>query len=508
MAQCIICGNNSGKNKTCSKECNKENLSNKAKVRMSIPGIREQLSEANKAAYIKNPDLRKICTSNGTRLLEANKKPEVKAKREETIIKNKSWEVSSQKAIQRYIDRPELRENLSEMAKNRSPEHLQKLSDAAKIQSSLRDTAAGFKEFHRNNPNWRSESQLGMSTEEWIKIINSIKMKVEAKEGTVSSIAIDMGLSQKTVCKWFHKLGYGNLIGTNNNKNQLFVSTMLKKFNIGVELNNRKVIRPKELDLYISTKNIAIEFNGLYWHSSANEAIKRGYHMLKYTTCKNNGVQLLAFYDDEFIYKKDIVVNIILNKLGIASGIKLNARELILKSVNKKEAEKFFNLNHLDGHVAAKDVFGLYRGDELVFALSTRTYTGSKYSNAIEIARLATKIGYNVRGGAGKLVSHIQKLYNKTIVSYSNNRLSNGNVYEKLGFIEDTVSTKPSYWYTDYKTRVFRTRCQRINDPEVLSQFPTEEKQALNGVFSQKLFGDSRPLYRIEDYGHRRWVLT
>ena len=31
--------------------------------------------------------------------------------------------------------------------------------------------------------------------------------------------------------------------------------------------NNRHIISPMELDIYIPQKNLAIEFNGLYWHS-------------------------------------------------------------------------------------------------------------------------------------------------------------------------------------------------------------------------------------------------
>lgn len=31
--------------------------------------------------------------------------------------------------------------------------------------------------------------------------------------------------------------------------------------------NDRKVLDGKELDVYLPEKNLAIEFNGLYWHS-------------------------------------------------------------------------------------------------------------------------------------------------------------------------------------------------------------------------------------------------
>jgi hypothetical protein len=77
-------------------------------------------------------------------------------------------------------------------------------------------------------------------------------------------------------------------------------------------------------------------------------------------------------------------------------------------------------------------------------------------------------------------------------------------VYRKLGF-ELVAANRPSYWYTDGVTRVWRWRCRRSNDPEVLARYPTEEAQCRAGVQSRAIFGDDRPLYRIEDYGHLKW---
>lgn len=42
----------------------------------------------------------------------------------------------------------------------------------------------------------------------------------------------------------------------------------------------RKVIPPYELDIYIPNKKLAIEYDGLYWHSEANGKNKQ-YHLSK-----------------------------------------------------------------------------------------------------------------------------------------------------------------------------------------------------------------------------------
>jgi hypothetical protein len=41
----------------------------------------------------------------------------------------------------------------------------------------------------------------------------------------------------------------------------------------------------------------------------------------------------------------------------------------------------------------------------------------------------------------------------------------------------------------------------------VIVKYPTEKAQAEGGVFSEKFLGHSRPLYKIYDYGHRKWEL-
>jgi hypothetical protein len=54
---------------------------------------------------------------------------------------------------------------------------------------------------------------------------------------------------------------------------------------------------------------------------------------------------------------------------------------------------------------------------------------------------------------------------------------------------------------------LWRFKCKRINDPEILSKYPTEKEQALGGVFSRRYLGHDLPLHRVYDYGHRKWVL-
>lgn len=265
-----------------------------------------------------------------------------------------------------------------------------------------------------------------------------------------------------------------------------------------VVLSDRTAIAPKELDIYVPAKRFGIEFHGLYWHSSAAPGFKRNAHYEKTQLCRERGIRLFAIYEDEWIHKQELVKAMIRWRLEKFEGTKLDARKLAVVRLDKnKDFEEFFERNHLDGHTQASYAYALKHENQIIMVASFR----KNFNGELELARLATDYRYSVRGGAGKLLSMI----NEPLVTFSNNRLSNGEVYRKLGF-ELIQENKPSYWYTDFQTRIWRFRCKRINDPEVLAKYPSEAAQAEGGVFSQYIFGDNRPLYRIEDHGHRKWL--
>ena len=60
--------------------------------------------------------------------------------------------------------------------------------------------------------------------------------------------------------------------------------------------NSKDIIFPYQLDIYIPQKKIAIEFDGLYWHS---DKFKKDTSQLKKTQmCQLNGIQLIHIFQD------------------------------------------------------------------------------------------------------------------------------------------------------------------------------------------------------------------
>lgn len=98
-------------------------------------------------------------------------------------------------------------------------------------------------------------------------------------------------------------------------------------------LNNvRDIISPKELDIYIPNKNVAIECDGLYWHS--NEIKPNDYHFNKTLACEEKGIRLLHIFEDEWNFKKDICKSIIAESLSIYQNI-VDSKECVVNKISK-----------------------------------------------------------------------------------------------------------------------------------------------------------------------------
>lgn len=213
--------------------------------------------------------------------------------------------------------------------------------------------------------------------------------------------------------------------------------------------NDRIILGGNELDVYIPSKKLAFEFDGLYWHSEIKKPEKR-YHLNKTQECEKAGVRLIHIFEDEWVHKSDICKSRIKNILG-ASDKTIYARKCSITEVSADDAKKFFNENHIQGNVHASFVLGLQYNGELVSAMSfgpQRKNMGRNNENgAWEMLRFCNKINCNVVGGASKLMTHflLSKSPNK-VISYADKRWSVGGLYEKLGF-EHIHDSEPSYFY-------------------------------------------------------------
>ena len=219
-----------------------------------------------------------------------------------------------------------------------------------------------------------------------------------------------------------------------------------------IETNNRKIISPKEIDIYIPEKKLAIEFDGLYWHSSAVDRIYKSYHYDKTIACEEKGIRLIHIYEDEWKYKKEIIKSMISSGLGIYKK-KYFARNLTFKVVPNTDGCKFFEENHIDGDARAIEYYGLYDGEELVQCISLRkNFAVRSKEKPMELARMATKINCQVLGGFSKLMKNQPYEFITSFVDRAK--------FDAKGYISSdwkiVGESEPGYYYTDLNRRYNR----------------------------------------------------
>ena len=229
---------------------------------------------------------------------------------------------------------------------------------------------------------------------------------------------------------------------------EIVIKNILDDLNIKYEQHNRKLISPKELDFYLPDYNIAIECNGMYWHSEKKK--DDTYHYNKMKVCQTKGIKLLSFWEYDLRNYPNKVKDIIASCCN--KNKKIYARECTIKEIDAKQSKQFLELYHLQGNVNAKIKLGLFYKDKLIMIMTfgkRRVFmndAGSEYD--YELYRLCTKHGFTVIGGAGKLLEYFKRNYKwNTITSYSMNDISEGNVYEKIGFKYERETPYGFFYY-------------------------------------------------------------
>lgn len=231
----------------------------------------------------------------------------------------------------------------------------------------------------------------------------------------------------------------------------------LNNLNIEFTTNTRSVISPYELDVFIPDKNIAIEIDGLYWHSDAKIKDKN-YHLMKQNMCQSIDVRLIHIFEDEIRDKWQIVKSRIKAALGL-TPYKIQARKCTVKEIDSKLANKFIEKYHIQGSAKSSVNMGLFYKNRLCAVM---TFCKSRFNKKYEweLLRYCTLSNFNVIGGAGKLLRYFRNEYKSSVISYADKRWSDGKLYKQLGFNELTDSP-PAYWYVKNQNRYNRVLFQK-----------------------------------------------
>jgi hypothetical protein len=222
-----------------------------------------------------------------------------------------------------------------------------------------------------------------------------------------------------------------------------------------IEKNCRNILNGKELDIFIPSKKIAIECDGLFWHSEIFGGKEKQYHIEKTNKCENKGIKLIHIFEDEWIEKKDIIKQKL--KHILHQNLKsIYARNCYIKEITSKECSNFLNLYHVQGSDTSSIKLGAFWDNSLVAVMTfgnLRKCLGfKKIKNYYELYRFSTS--KPVVGIASKMLKYFKNNYKPSkIITFSDIRWSSilDNFYEKIGF-QFVKKTSPNYWYFKKKT--------------------------------------------------------
>jgi len=265
---------------------------------------------------------------------------------------------------------------------------------------------------------------------------------------------------------------------------------------LGIEIvrNTRRVIAPKELDIYIPELSTAIEVHGLYWHTE--RYLPKDYHLGKYFSYKEKGIRLIQIWEDDWNDRTEIVKRMLISKLGLDRGPSVGASRCIIDTVSKSESDIFLDENHIQGPTSATVRLGLR--DKKTFELVALALFKRVADSDVDwdLARFATST--RVPGGFSKLLSAFRKTHHGPIKTFADLTISDGGLYESTGWTLNKI-LPPDYCYLVGQSRVhkFRYRLDRFrSDPELYYEPGMTERElaAVNG------------LERIYDAGKARYI--
>ena len=194
-------------------------------------------------------------------------------------------------------------------------------------------------------------------------------------------------------------------------KTEIELQDYVKSIYPGIILcNDRTLLDGKELDIYLPDINVAIEYNGTYWHGYRNDVkcslsdFKKNIEF-KRIACQERGVRLLTIDECDYLDRPDVFKKFI--KDTICPRTRVYARQCDFKEITSKEAKDFLMQYHVNGYRAGYYNCGLYYNDELICVAVFGKH--KKYEN--ECMRLCYKTGYSIVGGWEKIQKHFGKQF-------------------------------------------------------------------------------------------------
>lgn len=387
----------------------KRRISESNKGKVMSDEAKARMSEAQKLRFENDPTLR-LKMGEYSRM----------SGRKGSHMSDESKRMLSEAQKRRFREHPELRTRLSEMAKARSTEKLKATKrkgwteDACRFCDDESFAWSILDSFDHNPSMYELQERLGTWSQR------------------VGKAVIRYGMSGR-----IHRTSPHS---PSNEEAELF--QFVRSIAPDARQTVRDIIKPQELDVYVPSRNLAIEFDGSYWHT--DEFKDSGYHLGKTEACEALGIRLIHIFEWEWTNNKKVVKSLLSTALGMSERI--GARKCDVVDVDSHTTMGFLRDNHIQGAIGSRHRLGLAHDGELVALM---TFGKPRFSgfDGLEMLRYCCRMGTEVVGGMSRLLKHSMERFGITnVISYCNRSKFTGSSYERIGFAH-TRDTNPSYWW-------------------------------------------------------------
>jgi len=245
------------------------------------------------------------------------------------------------------------------------------------------------------------------------------------------------------------KLGHGSAM-------QEEIFEWIQSIGLSAIKNTRKVIPPKEIDIYLPDFKFGIEYNGSYHHSELNGRKPPSYHRDKFVDCENAGIELIQICSTVYLKKKNAVRSLILDRLGM-SECSIMATDCRTAEVCFDDAFAFCKEHAIKNLKENVDIMiGLYHADELVQLMAFSKVDEGEWV----LDQYATKYGTTVADGLLTIFQQFISMVNPVKVTYRLDlQYFSSKKLEDIGFAKTDNPIQINYQYTgDYYS---------LHDPQI-----------------------------------------
>lgn len=334
-----------------------------------------------------------------------------------------------------------------------------------------------------------SKSNLLPNVRDKLTNIEWLDHEYNVKQRSLVDIAEELGVYYSTVGDYCQQHGFKIRQRSRYSLTEKHIADFIESLGTTVLRGDWDILGTHELDIVMPDAKLAIEVDGLRWHSwnpydarLEGKAEDRYRHIRKTQLASEKGYQLLHITDFDWKHKEEKVKDIIKTKLGL--NTRIPARKCKVVNVTTSAAREFIDAYHLQGFTGSSYYYGLEYNNELVMILTLKKSRYDK-SDSIEIIRVCSKHGYSVVGGLSKLLSHSLKNHKGyDIVTYCDAGISNASGYINAG-MQLVDLGKPGYFWTDGNCVISRFQCQAKNLCKWLPNYNSSQSESEN-MFREK----------------------